>query len=146
MVWKGLTWPGTNISLPLRLGHGVEGLYYRLSIFVDTVCKPAISPVRSLPRDEDTDHVGEHVQVGEQVDEQVDEQASRSMIGLDEQTSRRAGEQVCEQVCRLPHSITVRPPTALVWAAFSLSASLPLTAGARSLFPLAMLCSWAMSR
>ena len=45
-----------------------------------------------------------------------------------------------------PHSITVRPPTALVWAAFSLSASLPLIAEARSLFPLAMLCSWAMSR
>ena len=32
------------------------------------------------------------------------------------------------------YRITVRSLTALVWAAFSLSASLPLTAGARSLF------------
>ena len=32
----------------------------------------------------------------------------------------------------LLHSITVRPLTALLWAAFSLSASLPLTAGASS--------------
>ena len=50
MVWKGYVSASTNILLPLRLHAMVlEGLNYRLSIFVYTVCLAShLCPVRSL--------------------------------------------------------------------------------------------------
>ena len=156
--------------------HGVEGLNYRLSIFVNTVAlgvgeqvsRSAIrSSIRlaSMSASRTASRRAGFIRsalrssirlASKSASRSASRAASRSTSRqagprpgrragkVDKQarsTSRRAGSRAGGQVCRLPHSIIVRPPTALVWAAFSLSASLPLTAGARSFFPLAMLCS-----